>query len=167
MEDFYRGRQKSGPDAGKWVYGYVIKGINNCFIVNPKEYEEGYPTASTSTLVCASRIVDEETVGRAVGKKDKNGKDIFDGDILKVINGSINGLVLPYNIVVRWNDKESRWKVPLFEGAYEPTHNYEVIGNIYDNPELIDKKYEMYNIYDEPIESKTREGASKCASEVK
>lgn len=156
MEDFYRGKQKDGPETGKWIYGYVIKGINNCFIVNPKEYEEGFPTASISTLVCASRVVDEKTVGRMVGKKDKNGKDVFDGDILKVINGSINGLVLPYNLVVRWNNEKSCWIIPNFEGEYQPTHNYEVVGNIYDNPDMIDKKYEMYSIYDRPIEAENR-----------
>ena len=68
------------------------------------------------------------------GLKDKNGKEIYEGDILRDDRDEIR--------IVEWRvgeDDEVRNYIAGFWLFYEPDE-YEVIGNIYENPELIKDK---------------------------
>ena len=88
--------------------------------------------------------VDPDTVGQFTGLYDKNGKEIYEGDIVKKHD--------PYNVdssdytgAVIWG--KGRWAVPnYYFGCWFESdlffddfagHKQEVIGNIYDNPELL------------------------------
>ena len=77
-------------------------------------------------------VVDEATVGQYTGLTDKNGTKIFEGDIVDV-----NG----YAYAVCWNEDNVEFgiynKDESIGIAYIGAFNTEVIGNIYDNPELI------------------------------
>lgn len=80
-------------------------------------------------------------VVRYTGLKDKNGKEIFEGDILKLTTTSPH--VYSY---VAWNEKTSAFAAS-FEVGSEPYCEHlfgaelcEVIGNIYENKELLEAK---------------------------
>lgn len=76
------------------------------------------------------------------GLKDKNGKEIYEGDILLVANGSINGDIMFSKRVVKWFEEKRGYNIHNFDNAYKPTHYYEVIGNVYQHPELLEENYE-------------------------
>lgn len=118
----FRGKVLDEPN--EWVYGYLD--YENT-IYQDKETE--------NTKCCGIGIfkIDNETVGQYTGLKDKNRKEIYEGDIVQAIYygkkviGSINywlGCFILENSCVSDN------QLFVFD-------HVEVIGNIYDNPELI------------------------------
>lgn len=97
--------------------------------------------------------VKPETVGQFTGLTDKNGKKIFEGDILKIAKQSDGTgfyyhppLDYPVNVVVKWDMCAWLWETLCEDKRYigfpEAWCHYvcEVIGNIHDNPELIGGK---------------------------
>lgn len=91
-------------------------------------------------------IIDEDSVAgewlvnndlvlmQSSGMRDKNGKEIFDGDVLGSIDGMLNG-------VVKYNSKLGMWTNDLllynnFEKLWSIADSREIVGNIYENPEL-------------------------------
>lgn len=138
-----RGKRRNG--AG-WIEGYPVISEK---IINPgsvhicpsvyagRVYEDG------SLLLGGFVGVVPETVGRYIGKLDKNGKQIFDKDIVKHYNWA----EFPEHFVihvVEWDAKRFRWSMrdPWTGECYTVGDQctYEVIGNTIDNPELLKRE---------------------------
>jgi hypothetical protein len=79
------------------------------------------------------------TLMQFTGLVDKHGKEIYEGDIIQRVN-------IKVPLLVRWNQKEARFDVAKDPDNFNATviwytqlieEEYEVIGNIYENPELM------------------------------
>ena len=73
---------------------------------------------------------------QSTGLKDKNSKLIYEGDIVKIfhVSGTMQGKY--FFDVVKWNDLRCRFDTENY-GMINDDDVYEVIGNIYENPELL------------------------------
>ena len=114
-------------DNGDWVYGsYIPNYNNNDWIVQDGDFF----------------AVDSDTVGQFTGFYDKNGKEIYEGDIIGCHNPDIVHLIF-------YNESQGRFMAAL-NGDIENDFfgvcglddsrwnaSKEVIGNIHDNPELL------------------------------
>mgnify|MGYP000913542628 CR=1 FL=1 len=128
-----RGKRK---DNDEWVEGYYV-----CLNENCHRIYIGYAEKDCGDYYPEYCEVIPETVGKCTGLKDKNGKLIFEGDI--VITNIFNTPEILYTITY---DKQ----IAAFIGEYVKgcikqfttfdgdSQCFEVIGNIHDNPELLE-----------------------------
>lgn len=89
--------------------------------------------------------VDRETVGQFTGLTDKNGTEIFEGDIV-VCKQEISGNWIDYRVEIGFVEmRHGAFGLHRKQGYYRPfkdwleDYEYEVVGNIHDNPELLPK----------------------------
>jgi len=81
---------------------------------------------------------------QSTGLKDKSGKEIFDGDVLacktddEVIN--LNIFWDEEHALFMFESKKYNEQEPLAELVEDNIYPFEIIGNIYDNPELLEDK---------------------------
>lgn len=132
-EILFRGKR---IDNGEWVYGnYAFTDVNGkkyfIFQNKPLEHE-----------------VIPETVGQYTGLTDTNGKKIFEGDILEFSEDYDDKFGYPAinycKCIVIYDESLLAWRIRGldYEGLDDLCEyvDSEIIGNIHDNPELLNKK---------------------------
>lgn len=130
-EILFRGKRK---DNGEWVYGFYCPACFGFFPCSPAIISKELMDSGC----WKPEEVIPETVGQYTGLTDKNGKKIFEGDIVKglFVFGEISSVVIfKYgSFGIEWNIDEIKVLDP-FLGLRNI--ECEVIGNIHDNPELL------------------------------
>lgn len=122
-EILFRGKR---TDNGEWIEGVTFphdNGSCTTFYQNPLDGS------------LAGEEVDPDTVGQFTGHTDRNGKPIFEGDIIKYHGG-------PFKVVWQYTGFQARAKdgmlMPWVYISDDKDNAGEIVGNIYDNPELME-----------------------------
>lgn len=147
------GSHRTNYKNGDWIYGLVTRLYDNRF--------ENLPAEMKDLSGVIGIEIDHNTIGQYTGLTDKNGVKIFEGDIIESVSRLVNSVGTPTGgtdisrYIIEWG--EHKWVKKRFfcnRGDYWKKNNVlpedlypytasrycEVIGNIYDNPELLKKE---------------------------
>lgn len=129
-EILFRGKDFSGVINHSWCFGSLDTTENDrAIIIYPDRFGNK-----------CRIIVDPKTVGQYTGLKDKNGTKIFEGDVVKrFLLGKMYIFQIGYDNGLASFIGQAGIKFTTFDydSAEFASAEFEVVGNIYDNPELL------------------------------
>lgn len=153
-------------NSGEWVYGSLLNIEDTYFIIEKGDFDFDYRTENSAFWFdCTEKEVNPATVGQFTGLHDKNGKRVYEGDIL-IVRRYDNDFMSEseefrdaFSIdELKGNEIETITDCVVYEEASfyvgdlylcalfgnqkhsNPIHEFEVIGNVHDNPELLGKE---------------------------
>ena len=142
-EILFRGKR---IDNGEWIEGFYGIRLEN--LLKPERHYIMQPTVCSDFILSyfVDYIVDPATVGQFTGLTDKNGKKIFEGDILRSDYDDDDDDCGTAIEEVVWHDngwciKEKDYTPDWMSSAMTMIYS-QVIGNIHDNPELLEAEHD-------------------------
>ena len=131
MEILFRGKR---TDNGEWMEGAFLNDRDGAFYICPAVSDISYGDGGNRRRIGCWYKVDPSTVGQYTGLKDKNGKRIFEGDIVQAH--------------FKTNHSKQIFRVTFDDGMFIFNNGYvklpvrgiygiKVIGNIHDDPDLL------------------------------
>lgn len=135
-EIIFRGKR---PDNGEWVEGYLTR--RPSAIQYERHYSPWFIAVPPKHPDDSGGLynVEPESVGEFTGLEDKNGARVFEGDV----------------VLLRFESGEHKGKVVFHNGGFcldilnnfvclqkTPVYEFEKIGNVHDNPELLNDERE-------------------------
>ena len=115
-------------DNGEWIEGDLLR-MNGHWFIFPDPAPGGIDKYE----------VDLATVGEFTGLKDKNGKEIYEGDVMEIPETEFNAEIIGRVLF----EEDAYYIIPLRGGHLWGLHwslrkhDAKIIGNIHDNPELL------------------------------
>ena len=142
----FRGRRINTPE---WVYGFIIGSLD------PTKEEDVYRAWFIHEGVSIKEAirVDPETIGQFTGLLDKNGNEIYKGDIVTFTDGNYRPILLikwfdsltwdsrvsshpGFFFKQKWHDESNECEMDYHLGF---DNGLEIIGNIHEHPELLNQ----------------------------
>ena len=130
-EILFRGKRE---DNGEWIEGYLVRrpsAIQEGKHYSPWAIDRPPKDPDDSGEVC---FVDGDTVGQFTGLTDKNGRKIFEGDVVRYPWMALAKIQYDEEHACFFVEGQS-W-IEAVDGYSEK--NSEVVGNVHDNPELLE-----------------------------
>lgn len=124
MEDRYLFKAKR-LDTRDWILGFLSIHKTGKYFIRP-----------IGGNASSSEEVDKNTICQCTGLKDKNGTMIWENDIVKINNSKVN-------MLITFREFEIICTIPnekYYKHRLEYDTEYEVVGNIFDNPELLESE---------------------------
>lgn len=124
--------------TNKWIQGGYYSAGSRTFIVAEVEFETNWNIDTQIYKGYRMYEVHPSSVGQYIDDTDHNGTKIFEGDIVREYGNDEDGYAQVF-----WEDQSSQFSIIWpgllsdFDSFYG--HELEVIGNIYDDPELLER----------------------------